>query len=87
MVLDGVLADEQLRGDVARLFSPRATSLSTSSSRSVSRGAGTCCRSSLRFIIVANSVRSLAAIDGLISDWPPATDADRGARPLRSRSP
>jgi len=53
---------------MSRLFSPRATSLSTSSSRSVSRGTGSCGRSSLFLIIDANSVSSLLAIEGLISD-------------------
>jgi len=59
---------------MSRLFSPRATSLRTSSSRSVSRGAGTWLRrSSVRFAMSANSLRSLLAIDGLISDWPSYT--------------
>src|SRR4051812_15677591 len=56
---------------ISRLFSPWATSLSTSSSRSVSRGVGTCCRSERD--ICLNSSRSLIAIDGLIRDWPSAT--------------
>ena len=50
-----------------------ATSLSTSSSRSVSFGAGTSRRSSVRWIIDLNSVSSFAAIEGLICDWPSAT--------------
>ena len=50
---------------------PLATSRSTSSSRSVSRGVGTCSRS-VRDISLNSSI-SLTAIDGLISDWPSAT--------------
>jgi uncharacterized protein len=59
---------------MSRLFMPRATSLSTSISRSVSFGAATCwtrSSSASRLASVANSVSSLPAIDGLISDWPP----------------
>ena len=61
---------------ISRLFMPRATSLRTSISRSVSLGAATgAVRSSAesRLARVANSVSSLPAIDGLISDWPPCT--------------
>ncbi len=61
---------------MSRLFMPRATSLRTSISRSVSLGAATCgARSSeeSRLASVANSLSSLPAIDGLISDWPPWT--------------
>src|SRR5262249_46608473 len=58
---------------MSRLFIPRATSLSTCISRSVSRGAGTSWArsSSSRRARAANSVRSLRAMDGLIRDWPP----------------
>ena len=58
---------------MSRLFRPLATSLRTSISRSVSRGVGTCWRSSVRLIMEANSVSSLLAIDGLIRDCPPWT--------------
>ena len=61
---------------MSRLFMPRATSLRTSISRSVSLGAGTCCgrsSSESRRASVANSVSSLPAMDGLMSDWPPCT--------------
>ena len=61
---------------MSRLFMPRATSLSTSISRSVSLGGATCCASSSsvsRLASVANSVSSLPAIEGLIRDWPPCT--------------
>ena len=58
---------------MSRLFIPVATSLRTSSSRSVSRGAGTSRRSSVRWIIDLNSVSSFDAMDGLICDWPSAT--------------
>jgi uncharacterized protein len=61
---------------MSRLFMPRATSLSTSISRSVSLGGATCCTcssSESRLASVANSVSSLPAIEGLISDWPPCT--------------
>ena len=40
----------------------------------MSFGAGICGRSSASFEIAANSVSSFDAIDGLIKDWPPATD-------------
>ena len=65
VVLHGVLADEQLAA-ASRLFMPLATSRRTSSSRSVSRGSGTCSRS-VRAISLNSSI-SLTAIDGLISD-------------------
>ena len=61
---------------MSRLFIPLATSLRTCISRSVSWAPGTCCsaRSSpSRLASAANSVSSLAAMDGLISDWPPCT--------------
>src|SRR5216684_399598 len=50
---------------MSRLFMPLATSLRTCISRSVSLGAGTCWArsSSSRFARVANSVRSLPAVD------------------------
>src|SRR5207342_117837 len=60
---------------MSRLFIPLATSLSTSISRSVSLGAGTCCARSSpsRLASAANSVRSLAAMEGLMRDCPPWT--------------
>ncbi len=72
VVLHRVLGNEQLLA-ISRLFMPVATSFSTSSSRSVSRGAGTSRRSSVRWIIDLNSVSSLEAMEGLIWDWPSAT--------------
>ena len=59
---------------MSRLLWPLATSLRTSISRSVRRGVGTCCFSSARLTMVANSFRSLEAIDGEIRDWPWATE-------------
>src|SRR5512142_2044095 len=48
---------------MSRLLRPLATSRSTSISRSVSRGLGTCCRSSFLLIIEANSLSSFDAMD------------------------
>src|SRR5487761_1607730 len=66
---------------MSRLFMPLATSLSTSISRSVSFGAGTCWTgsSSVRRPRVANSVRSLPAMKGLIRDCPPWTERTASA--------
>ena len=55
----------------SRLFRPFATRRSTSSSRSVSRGALPASRSARE--ISLNSSISFAAIDGLINDCPSAT--------------
>ena len=71
---------------MSRLFSPWATSRSTSISRSVSLGAGICGFWSEDLLMAANSVSSLLAIDGLIRDCPPIPNGSR-RRPPRSGSP
>ena len=59
------------RTPMSRFVSPLATSFSTSSSRSVRRGAGTLSWStSARRASEANSTMSLLAMDGEISVWP-----------------
>ena len=58
---------------MSRLFRPCATSLRTSISRSVSRGAGIGGRSSVALDIAANSFSSFEAIDGEMRDWPAQT--------------
>src|SRR5579875_3190351 len=70
-----VLSEMNSSFAMSRLFIPRATRRSTSISRSVSLGAGTRCGCSVSSFLAraANSVSSLPAIDGLISDWPPCT--------------
>src|SRR6266508_2615866 len=49
---------------MSRLLWPLATSLRTSISRSVNLGVGSCCFSSARLTMLANSSSSLEAIDG-----------------------